>query len=180
MLRHTLIEHDGESIEGGFPVLNRHGPFFTDVTYGQIIQLDQRIVIRKCASVFRDLAQTHINRLDGPRPPRRVRRINHFANFRRIVEERDDPLPVVPPGLHDRRIVRPPIWSQIQLAADRLPRRLQRYKRCVDQPLPSCVISSSRSLSCSAPYARYTAAPRSWGIPPQWLQESLSDHRRKR
>ena len=24
MLRHTLIEHDGESIEGGFPVLNRH------------------------------------------------------------------------------------------------------------------------------------------------------------
>jgi hypothetical protein len=31
MLRHALIEHYGEPFECGFPVLNRHRPFFADI-----------------------------------------------------------------------------------------------------------------------------------------------------
>ncbi len=42
---HTLIEHDGEPIQGRFPVLGRHRPFLADVAQSQIIQLDECIVV---------------------------------------------------------------------------------------------------------------------------------------
>ena len=44
MLRHTLIEHDGESIEGGFPVLNRHGPFCTDANKLHAAHVDNNVM----------------------------------------------------------------------------------------------------------------------------------------
>lgn len=47
MLRHALIEHDGEPVQGRFPVLNRHRPFLADVAQRQVIQLEQGLVIGK-------------------------------------------------------------------------------------------------------------------------------------
>ena len=47
MLRHSLIEHDGEPIQSGLPVLDWHRLFLADVAQCQKIRLDQRICCRR-------------------------------------------------------------------------------------------------------------------------------------
>ncbi len=55
-----------------------------------------------------DFAQAHINRFDG------VGGVNHFADFRRIVEERRDAGPMAPPGLADRLVVLVPFDLELR------------------------------------------------------------------
>ena len=53
--------------------------------------------------VLDDFAQPHVNRFD------RVGGVDHLANFRRVVEERDDARPVAPPDPGNRRILAPTV-----------------------------------------------------------------------
>jgi hypothetical protein len=63
---------------------------------------------RERTTRFDDLAQAHVNRLDGVRGvPQEdfLRGVNDLADFRRVVEERNDASPVAAPAQANRLIV---------------------------------------------------------------------------
>lgn len=95
--RHTVLVNDREAIEGGLPVLDRHGPFFRDVPQGQVEQFEHGLVIRERAAGFGHFSQRHIQGLDG------VGRVDHASNLRRMCEERDHAGPVRAPAFRDHR-----------------------------------------------------------------------------
>ena len=94
--RHALVKLDSKLIQCGFPIPNRHRPFLADVIQGQIEQLEHFVVGWERSSGLGDVAQTHVDGLDG------VGRVNHLANVRREFKERDQARPVSPPRLADR------------------------------------------------------------------------------
>jgi len=52
----------------------------------------------KRSAVLGDLGHIHVHRLDG------ILRVNHLSDVVRVVEERDDSLPISPPRLADGQI----------------------------------------------------------------------------
>jgi hypothetical protein len=63
--RHPVLEQDRKPVQCRFPVADRHGQFHGYVTQRQIEQLHDRIVVWERAPTFGDLAQAHVDRLDG-------------------------------------------------------------------------------------------------------------------
>ena len=55
----------GESVQRLAPIVDRHRPFFGDALQGQVIELEQRFLVGKDATVLADLAQRPVQRLDG-------------------------------------------------------------------------------------------------------------------
>ncbi len=45
--RQPIFVDDGEAVESGLPVVDRHGPFFRDVSECQIKQFHDGLVVRK-------------------------------------------------------------------------------------------------------------------------------------
>ena len=86
--RHSVFVDDGEAVEGGLPVVDRHSPFFRDVPQGQVEQFEHRLIVWKRTAGFRHFTQRHVQRLD------RVGRIDHPSNLRRMGEKRDHTGPV--------------------------------------------------------------------------------------
>ena len=41
----SVSEQDGKLVEGGFPILDGHGPFLTDISESQVEQFDQGVII---------------------------------------------------------------------------------------------------------------------------------------
>ena len=71
-----------ELIECGLPVAGRHDPFLGDVVQRLVEQLGDGPITRERAAVLRDLAQAHVDRLDG------VGGVDHLADVGGIAEER--------------------------------------------------------------------------------------------
>jgi len=98
-MRDPVLKLNTKPIQSRLPVPNWHVPFLANISQCQVEQFAQRLIAWKRSTVLRDLAQTHVHRLNG------IGRVNHLANLRRIVKERNDALPVSSPALHDGRIV---------------------------------------------------------------------------
>jgi hypothetical protein len=86
-----VLKVNTKPIQRNLSVPNRHVLFLANIS--------QRLIAWKRFTVFLDLAQIHVHRLNG------IGRVNHFANLRWIVKERNGALPVTPPTLHNGRIV---------------------------------------------------------------------------
>jgi hypothetical protein len=41
----SVPKSDGKLVEGGFPILDGHGPFLTDISESQVEQFDQGVII---------------------------------------------------------------------------------------------------------------------------------------
>ena len=80
-----------EAIQRRPPVLDRHRPAPRDVAEGEVQQFQRRLVGRERATILDNLPQTHVDRLDS------VRSVNDPADFFRVCEECDEPLPVASP-----------------------------------------------------------------------------------
>jgi hypothetical protein len=93
---------------GAFP-----GAFVLDVADGQPQQLDHRVVVGEMAPVLDDLPQLIVQRLAA------VGGVDDLADLGRELQERDEPLPRVPPDPDRRRIPLPPdrALEDVQLAA---------------------------------------------------------------
>ena len=173
MLRHPLLKLDGKPVQGRFPVSNWQGPLAADVSEGQVEQLQQCLITRERATVLDDLAQAHVHRFN------RDGGVNHLADFRRVVEERDDAPPVAPPGLADGWIGLIP-FPRTRPATARPPGRWPPCRGRADQPRLPCAVSSRRSSGCGAPDARCTAVPPCSGTQPRSLRGSLCNEKEDR
>lgn len=133
----ALPEHDGELVGGLLSGSWWHLPIFFDITQGQVEQFGRCLVGRKVAAVLDDLAQAHIQALDG------IGRVDDRAHFRRVGEERHDLLPLAPPhGGHGRELFAPPACRKrfqlgfgglgIGSAVHRLERRARPLWSCQD------------------------------------------------
>ena len=87
-LWHSLLELNGESSQRCLPIPGRHRPLLADVVQSQIKQFQQCIITGKRSSVLRNLAQTHVHRLN------RIGRVNDLAYLRRVLKERRDARPI--------------------------------------------------------------------------------------
>ena len=76
----ALSKLDGKSGQGSFPIPDGHRPLLADVAQGQIKQLGQRLIAGKRAPILAQLAQPHVDRLDG------IGRVDDLANFGRVVK----------------------------------------------------------------------------------------------
>ena len=73
----------------------------------QVEEFQERLVARERAAIFGQLAEAQIDRLNG------VGRVDHIADFRWVVDERDQALPVAAPGLPDRQVLRIPFVLEL-------------------------------------------------------------------
>ena len=98
-MRDPVLKLNTKPIQRSLPVPNRHVPFLANISQRQVEQIAQRLIAWKRSTILCNLAQAHVHRLNG------IGRVNHFANLRWIVKERNDALPVTLPALHNGRIV---------------------------------------------------------------------------
>ena len=91
MRGHSLLKLDSKPGQRSLPIPDRHRPLLADVIQGQVEQFQQRIVTGKRSPVLRNLAQSHVHRLNG------VSRVNDLAYLRQILKERRDTRPIRPP-----------------------------------------------------------------------------------
>ena len=96
----TVPELDGKTCQCSFSVPDGHCPFLANAAQRQVEEFQERHVARERAAIFGQLAEAHIDRLD------RVGRVDNLADFRWVVEERDQALPVAALGLPDRQLLR--------------------------------------------------------------------------
>jgi len=59
------LKQDSELVHGLFPDSWWHCPLFSGIAQGQIQKLGRRLITREMAPVFDDLAQAHIQALNG-------------------------------------------------------------------------------------------------------------------
>ena len=95
------VEYD-ELVEGGLPVPDRTLPLLRCFAQAQVEQLAHRVVVGESAPPLDDFAQAVVQRFD------RIGGVDHLADRRRIVEERRQTLPVLPPQRRDSRILLAP------------------------------------------------------------------------
>ena len=88
-------KQDVKLVESGFPILDRHAPFLTEIPEAEVEQFDQGFVIGEAAPNLDQSSEAHVDRLDG------IGGVDDFPDFRWKVEERDQPAPITPPGLTD-------------------------------------------------------------------------------
>jgi hypothetical protein len=81
-----LLKLNPKPIQRSLPVPNRHVPFLANISQHQVEKFTQRLIAWKRSTVLCNLAQAHVHRLNG------IDRVNHFANLRWIVKERNDAL----------------------------------------------------------------------------------------
>jgi len=107
---HPIVKLNAKAVECWFPIPDRYRPFLADVSQRQIKELGQCVIAWKWAPVLGDFTQAHVhwfNRIGG---------VNDLANFRWVIKEWDNTLPVSPPGLDDWRIgISPLFFKSIHL-----------------------------------------------------------------
>ena len=65
---------NGEAIQSGLPVVDRHGPLLGKIAHGQVDDLVHGLIRGKDAMIARHLAQRHIDGFNG------IGGIEHLAN----------------------------------------------------------------------------------------------------
>lgn len=80
----ATLELDGETIEGLFPVLDGHRPFFRGLFDGQVGDLEGGTVTREDPPVIDRLANHAVERFNG------VGGVDRPADVFRVVKNRDD------------------------------------------------------------------------------------------
>jgi len=95
LLRNPVLEINTKPIECSLTVPNRYVLFLADIPACQVEQFAQRLIAWKWSPVIRKLAQAHVHGFDG------TGRVDHFPNFRRIVKQRNDALPITKPALQN-------------------------------------------------------------------------------
>src|SRR5258706_1960189 len=79
----SIAELNDKSVERRAPVVDRHGPLLGNPLQRQIVKFEQRFLVGKDTTVFTDLTQRPIQRLNG------IGRIKNFANVVRIFQKSD-------------------------------------------------------------------------------------------
>jgi len=93
-----ISELDGKPGQCCLPISDGHRLLQADVEQCQEKQIEQRFVAGKRTPVLGQLAQAHVHGFDG------VGRVDHLANLRRVVEERDQSAAVEPPALANGQV----------------------------------------------------------------------------
>lgn len=98
----AVTELDNKSVQSGFPIPDRHGPFLRGLLNRQERHLQRGLVTREQLTALGRLADDAVERLNG------IGGVDHLPDGRRAIEQGDQIIPVVLPGTGDLRVLAVP------------------------------------------------------------------------